>query len=484
MNYRRKEDHQPILPRSSLYLEAKSGKSSSIGVKSFVKSIVTQAIETFNWKLIGIFFIIWVIIIHYFERIYVINTLNKCQWNKWEFWEKEAVPHRLALVADPQIVDDYSYQGRPRVITNIVKKISDNYVHRNHLFMHQLLDPDTTIFLGDLFDGGREWSDSDWFQEYRRFQKIFPHKVDRRTLQSIPGNHDIGFETINEKVRDRFAAFFGESNDFIELGNHSIIMLDTISLSSNDPKIKADSMEFLSSVGDRINPHYPRILLSHVPLYRFTDVQSCGPMRESKKPFPVQKGKQYQTVIEYEISQTILRTLNPKILFAGDDHDYCEIEQTFEHNGEQKTAKEIAVKSASMTSGIKYPAIQLLSLYNPQPDNINNMESNQSFKTSMCYLPSPYFTLNLYILSYICSLLFLGTYFLYPSALTRYLNMIGKVVKKKTILPQFEDPKWKPQNNSGTLSVNHERSMVGFLTHSIYLSVIICLIFGFYFTHV
>ena len=40
--------------------------------------------------------------------------------------------------------------------------------------IHSVLAPDTTIFLGDLFDGGRYWDDKQWIDEYKRFTKIFP----------------------------------------------------------------------------------------------------------------------------------------------------------------------------------------------------------------------------------------------------------------------------------------------------------------------
>lgn len=82
------------------------------------------------------------------------------------------------------------------------------------------LQPDSTLFLGDLFDGGREWSarrykspeeryrqygQDFWLDEYKRFQEIFvetwyeaglsntPNDGGRRLITSLPGNHDLGF---------------------------------------------------------------------------------------------------------------------------------------------------------------------------------------------------------------------------------------------------------------------------------------------------
>ncbi|KAL8896139.1 MAG: hypothetical protein Q9207_007855, partial [Kuettlingeria erythrocarpa] len=122
------------------------------------------------------------------------------------------------------------------------------------------LDPTTVIFLGDLFDGGREWmppgvASSDphwrrygedfWHKEYKRFGNIFFNEWLRRGFQgfraddhrkllaSLPGNHDLGLGNgIKVPVRKRFNAFFGEGNRIDVIGNHTFVSLDTVSLSA------------------------------------------------------------------------------------------------------------------------------------------------------------------------------------------------------------------------------------------------------------
>ncbi|KAL9007934.1 MAG: hypothetical protein Q9173_006888, partial [Seirophora scorigena] len=122
------------------------------------------------------------------------------------------------------------------------------------------LDPTTVFFLGDLFDGGREWmpsgvANSDtrwrrygedyWMKEYRRFGRIFFKEWLRRGLRgddandrrklvaSLPGNHDLGLGNgIRLPVRKRFNAFIGEGNRIDVVGNHTFVSLDTVSLSA------------------------------------------------------------------------------------------------------------------------------------------------------------------------------------------------------------------------------------------------------------
>lgn len=440
--YRRKANES--LPAPNGASEQKRFKPFRINSSDYLKAVTWSHTGRIKWRLILLLVAIWTVVIHYHERVHVYNTIRKCQWRGWEDWPAGSPPHRAALVADPQIVDDYSYSSG-RFVTYFIKKISDNYLYRNNKYVQAYLDPDTTIFLGDLFDGGREWKNDMWFSEYKRFNQIYPKKVNRRTIESLPGNHDIGFDTINKEVVKRFSAFFGEPNDHIVIGNHSVILLDTISLSSLDPTINFEATEFIKEINSRLNPQFPRILLSHVPLYRMNDKQLCGPLRESDGLFPVQKGKQYQTVIEFETSQSILEVIHPDIVFAGDDHDYCDIRQPYTSNGVERSAREITVKSAAMTAGIKYPAIQLLSLHNPYDPN-PDQQGKETFKTQMCYMPSPYYA----IYSYVLLLIFTFAYLVIV-----FLPHINSLTLRTGILPLHAWSPKKEENKSLSLCLIH-----------------------------
>ncbi len=128
--------------------------------------------------------------------------------------------------------------------------------------MQRKLHPDTIFFLGDLFDGGREWATENekshspeeryrkygqkfWFREFQRFGRIFfdhwddggmeagPGQRGRRMIASLPGNHDLGLGVgIQKPVRDRFGAYFGEGNRVDVIGNHTFVSVDTLSLSA------------------------------------------------------------------------------------------------------------------------------------------------------------------------------------------------------------------------------------------------------------
>lgn len=394
-------------------------------------------LKRLRWKQLFTLYIIFLIIVHYFERIKPKNIIKSCIWENWENWDSsnsnDLNPHHSIIIGDPQIVDEFSYPTRNWIELEITKFFSDNFLHRNHNIYSKLLNPDSIIYSGDLFDGGREWNDKRWMKEYIRFNKVFNPIENVQQFRQIPGNHDIGFGNgIDFEKYSRFKTYFGNSDNVYILGNHSIVLLDTVSMSCTDhSEINNVSIEFLKSFQSDNNPYkkYPRIVFSHVPLYRFTELQSCSSLRESNnEKFPVSKGNQYQTVLEYDLSQNILNWINPILLFSGDDHDYCHIRHPFKKNyskdpNDYKFNKnqypgidycdEITVKSSAMTGGISKPAIQLLSLWNPINNNnnnnkdwiINNKESqlvdSETAKSYLCYLPSPYQPLIHYLISLI-----------------------------------------------------------------------------------
>lgn len=400
-------------------------------------------------KLFTMLLALWVIVIHYFERIRVKNAVNACQWDKWENWKGEKAgvkPHRIVLLADPQLVDDHTYPTLPRLANYVIQKMSDNYLYINYKYMQAYLDPDTTIFVGDLFDGGRDWDDEVWFEEFKRFNSIFPRKPNRRSFRSLPGNHDIGFQNISYHNLRRFSSFFGELNDAFELGNHTFVQLDTISLSHEDEEFNQEPDTFCNSIDTISNPMLPRILLSHVPLYRDPNVEVCGPGRESKKRFPLQRGFQYQTVIDYYVTQKVLDKIKPILIFSGDDHDYCDTVHIDYLDNSKKLAREISCKTPSMTNGIKYPAYHLLSLnnpYDPHPKSaLLDDNEKKTYETMMCYLPNPYRAVKVYSFCLLLLFAILFAFIVHPEKVEHW---IGET--RPQILPQTIQSFVKPDHS-------------------------------------
>lgn len=381
----------------------------------------------------------------------------------------------MMLVADPQLVDPHTYPGRPWPLSTLTISYTDLYMRRVFSQSTHALNPQTTIFLGDLFDGGREWSTEKsespeevwrkygkqyWLREYKRFANIFwtpwndwqkeTGEGGHKLLAGLPGNHDLGFAAgVQKPVRMRFNAYFGDGNRVDIIGNHTIVSLDTVSLSAletdAEKSIWKPTEEFLESNvktrkravsralafqrgengftkykhkvmnSDELSSsalpapatgeaELPLVLLTHVPLYREPGTP-CGPLREryppqeilegheppqedDKNALPVAYGYQYQTVVSSKITEKIVKALGTiRYVFSGDDHDYCEVT----HHGYTSGTggiKEITVKSLSWAMGVRKPGFLLASLWNPIDSKGQSLNGQQpTMQTQLCLMP-------------------------------------------------------------------------------------------------
>lgn len=354
----------------------------------------------------------WIFFVFYAEYLSPKWALTSCQWPMFE--TESADTTHVALIADPQLVDDNTYPGRSRPFQFLTEKVVDRYLANNWRLVNRVLDPDSIFFLGDLFDGGREWENKKWMEELDRWNMIFPRPINKRTYMNLPGNHDIGFgDTINKEASKRFENWFGPPNAAFSAGGHHFVTLDTISLSNtNDSDISMSAREFLENwQGDE-----PVILLSHVPLNRPPGTK-CGRYREGADELKWTKGYQYVTQTTPELSQEVLKVFKPVAIFSGDDHDACHVKHHYTLDGRStRVAEEFTVKSFSMAMGISKPGLQLVSV-----------DPKLGFKTSICLLSSPYWPFICYGVGFLLTVLALMIR-LWP-------------VRQASDLPTYEDDK-------------------------------------------
>lgn len=101
--------------------------------------------------------LLWLYTLYWGERSVFKSHIQACDWSSWEQWPQEAAPHHLVFIADPQLVDPHTYPGRPWPLSTLTEQYTDQYMSRNFRLINEHLDPDSIVFLGDLFDGGRDW---------------------------------------------------------------------------------------------------------------------------------------------------------------------------------------------------------------------------------------------------------------------------------------------------------------------------------------
>ncbi|KAL9102922.1 MAG: hypothetical protein Q9163_001982 [Psora crenata] len=269
--------------------------------------------------------LLWMLVLWWGEVVEFASRVGDCRWEGWEDWPPEANPHHVVLIADPQLVDAHTYPGRPWPLSTLTIKYTDLYMRKSFQQIQDSLDPDTVLFLGDLFDGGREWSppasENDesvdrnwrkygqryWFKEYRRFGRIFfdtwlrggstrQRSTKRKLIAGLPGNHDIGLGNgIRLPVRKRFNAYFGDGNRIDMIANHTFVSVDTVSLSAKGQPDPATGIPRSEDAGRYIWEPTEQFLhqayaIKGRAINRYLRKQSGKPQHEAMEHFAIEMG--------------------------------------------------------------------------------------------------------------------------------------------------------------------------------------------------
>lgn len=194
------------------------------------------------------------------------------------------------------------------------------------------------------------WIDR-WKESLNRLKRIFglnaQGKYTDKPVYYIPGNHDIGYESLHyamPKVIRRYEETFGIRNYKFAVGKVDFIAVDSQTLDGHPQKhLTSQTWEFVKniSVDDVVRP---RVLLTHIPLYRPDDTY-CGPDRTS--PIINQRIHHawhdktnyimYQNYVFEKSSKSLLDTIKPKLILSGHDHDQC----TITHQSKSGPIKEV-----------------------------------------------------------------------------------------------------------------------------------------------
>ncbi|CAG8547983.1 7069_t:CDS:2, partial [Paraglomus occultum] len=338
-----------------------------------------------DWnKTVTILKLCWICAIVFGEVFIFHMAVWDCGWPEISEWNTNiAKPFHMAVITDPQLIDESSYQ-RARVLTLITEFYSDNYMRKNWRNLLHYYNSDAIMILGDLLDSGRELDDMRWSEEYIRFQNLFRMEEKSRVpVYYAVGNHDIGIgDTVVSAANKRFRQAYGKVNYELSLGNHTIVVLDSLSLSATIEEISRESRKFVKGFENKTDPiNSPRILMTHVPLFRGLSTADCGPLRQNGNMIPYLYGYQYQAQLYPQLTEMILDSIKPVLTLSGDDHDFCQVyHEKGGSNGEGSF--EVTVPTYSFTMGVRKPAFLLLSLYNPP-----NSPSNATFAYNLCFLP-------------------------------------------------------------------------------------------------
>ncbi|CAL4931420.1 unnamed protein product [Urochloa decumbens] len=301
---------------------------------------------------------------------------------------------KIAVVADPQLMDSSSL-GLPS--SSVALQAAEFYTDLNmrRSFQSAILPfkPDVVLFLGDHFDGGPYLSDEEWQESLFRFKHIFSLN-EQRSKPHVPiyylsGNHDIGYSaffSVHPEVLGRYEKEFGSRNYQFSAGKVDFVVIDAQTLDgAKKSKERSSSWEFVKSLSPG-NASHPKVLLTHIPLYR-PDNTPCGPHRSSPiinqrvSYAALDQGITYQNYLTKETSDLLLSLLKPVLVLSGHDHDQC----TVVHSTPFGPVTEHTLGTISWQQGNLYPSFMLLSAGPKLSQNSTDMKPE--VMTNLCFLP-------------------------------------------------------------------------------------------------
>ncbi|CAN8321705.1 unnamed protein product [Cochlearia groenlandica] len=380
--------------------------------------------------------LVWTATILYGEMsAFWLPPLFTCSWPhhhhrlllKSDGVESDAKFTKVAIVTDPQLMDKTSFRLSSKTLALEVAQFYTDINMRRSFFQSILpFKPDVVLFLGDYFDGGPFLPEDEWHESLSRFRHVFglnsQGKVGDIPTFYIPGNHDVGYSRVashKQDVIDRYEKEFDMRNRRFMIGSVEFISIDAQAIDGNPQTDSTlDVWKFVQNVSSDARSH-PRVLLTHIPLYR-PDQTPCGPQRRSSvidqrfwRHFQDQEVI-YQNYITPESSKKLLELIKPILVLSGHDHDQCTITT---QDSKNESITQHTLGTISWQQGNIYPSFMLLSV--PNAVNQNSSDLDTMLHTGLCFLPCQLFIYIWYLSLFVISLLAL---LLWPNHGVGFLN--------------------------------------------------------------
>jgi len=239
----------------------------------------------------------------------------------------------------------------------------------------RVYDPDVIIFMGDLFDEASFSWDKSFEEACNDFERIFTIDRSSREVVVIPGNHDIGFHDhmlyfphLIDRFQDRFKATTGaELLSSVKIRSLNVVAINSMSFYNDSCPYCRESRRAVNAISRYLNDQatlqgnkfvHP-ILLTHIPLYRLNDTQCEYPSHLER--IVEKENLQGKDVLHDEISQFLLRKIQPRLIISGHTHMKCKTNHLLAANDRHEFHEEITISSYNHKYAEKKPGFLLLS---------------------------------------------------------------------------------------------------------------------------
>ncbi|KAK8941659.1 hypothetical protein KSP40_PGU016595 [Platanthera guangdongensis] len=223
-----------------------------------------------------------------------------------------------------------------------------------------------------------------WGEELeRRFRRDYHGREREEVRRTAVESGGYVAARVARVVIQRYEKEFGARNYRFSAGKLDFIVVDAQTL--DGPKQGKEtflSWQFIKNIS-QADTVTPRVLLTHIPLYRPND-SLCGPHRSSSiinqrvSYAAPDQGIKYQNYLTKDTSDSLLHFIKPTLVLSGHDHDQC----TVTHSTDFGSIVEHTLGTISWQQGNLYPSFMLLTARDS-----NATGSTNPVSTNLCFLP-------------------------------------------------------------------------------------------------
>ena len=356
---------------------------------------------------VAVLAVVWLGVVYTGEMYAHASAQRGCSWPK----VKDGT--RVVVVADPQLVDEFTYKNLKKGSSGLAfaEAVCDAYVKRALRTAVRKFSPDKVVFLGDLFGHGARLDEEEWHAQRRRVDAAlsWPRDGEDSKYLTVVGNHDVGYAEVmryHPGMLARFEEWYGRSNFVARVGGVDFVGVNAMVLDGYGPASN-ETWAFIDGLGEE-KSQTPRVLLTHIPLpnpgqkWRSNRKSAVLPGRMIGKPPQVM----YQDYLTEKSAQRLLRAIEPALVLSGHDHDQCEVTHEYEskRTGEQVSVRELTVGTVSALNGNDYPSFLMMTV--PGSARANNEATKEELiPTKLCVLPDIRRIVRSYARVGICSVL-------------------------------------------------------------------------------
>lgn len=349
---------------------------------------------------------------------FLVYWFNYATWPKLHSPTPNENTTRLLLIADPQLIGE---NDEPWYQSWAAQWDSDRYLRNTFLLANAYVRPNSTIFLGDLFDEGLSSTDEQFDRYVKRFNNIYQCEKMYKTFGTqqihISGDNDIGGEYFGDRtisLEKRFEMNFGSVVDLFQLNSFiNLLKLDldnTVSFYRDKKRSRIKRMYQDLKIKQTDKPKVPKftVVLNHMSVFMKSHDEFEELVADTNACLIIKGDSHKFYLARYNFKRD-------KITEFHEDHSkHYQLDlQADQEGGVAKEVYELSIPTCSYRMGVPNMGFGVLTI-----------TSSGKGYLALLWLPSRFISIKYYVYYLIFVVIYIGAEFLFKKWVFRIFGFL------------------------------------------------------------